>query len=115
MIRRKADGSGEGSRGGHVIGHTKSGKSIYAPNEGHTDAGSADLTQRGHAFAAEHSVGYSASDHFAAHKAIMAEAKKALAAGKTALAYHLGAVASGHKQLAHDRGAYGAAAARGTN
>ena len=30
----KVDGGGEGSRGGHVIGHTSSGKPIYSSNKG---------------------------------------------------------------------------------
>lgn len=109
---RKAE-AGEGSRGGHVIGHTKTGKPIYAPKEGHADAGASDLPHRGQAFAAEHSNGYSKGDHFAAHKVLAAAAKQAKSEGKTALAYHLGAVASGHKQLARGRDAYGATIQKG--
>ena len=30
----KVDGAGEGSRGGHIIGHTSSGKPIYSSNKG---------------------------------------------------------------------------------
>lgn len=47
----------EGSRGGHVIGHTKSGKPIHA-SAAHTGAGSANYTHADH------------KDAAAAHKAV---------------------------------------------
>ena len=113
-VPRKAE-TGEGSRGGKVIGQTKTGKAIYAPHEGHQDAHATDLPHRGQAFAAEHSNGYSKGDHFAAHKILIGAAKKARSEGKTALAYHLGAVAAGHKQLARGQDAYGAKVKKGEN
>lgn len=113
--KRRADTGGEGSRGGNVIGHTKSGKPIYAPRDGHADALAADMPHRGHAFAAEHSDGYSRADHFNAHAALMAMAKAARAEGRTAHAYHLGAVAAGHKHLARGEDAYGARIPKGQN
>lgn len=111
----KADRAGEGSRGGKVIGHTKSGKAIYAPGEGHPDAHAGDLAHRGQAFAGEHSAGYKTSDHHDAHKVLMATAKLARAEGKTAYAYHLGAVAGGHKNIARGQDAYGASVRHGAN
>jgi hypothetical protein len=113
--RHRKAGGGEGSRGGKVIGHTKSGKPIYAPHDGHEDAHSADLPHRGQSFAAEHGSGYSKGEHFEASKALMGEAKKARSEGKTALAYHLGAVSAGHKQLARGEDAYGAKVKKGQN
>jgi hypothetical protein len=105
--RRKAGTGGEGSRGGVVIGHTKNGHPIYAPHEGHHDAGSSDLVGKGHEFAGEHSTGYKRADHFQAANAILKKANEARAAGKTSLAYHLGAVAAGHKNLARGKGPLG--------
>ena len=113
--KAKADRGGEGSRGGHVIGHTKSGKPIYAPKEGHPDAGAGDLPHRGQAFAGEHGAGYSRQDHYDARKILMATAKLARAEGKTAHAFHLGAIASGHKNIARGHDAYGASVKRGQN
>jgi hypothetical protein len=109
--RRRSGSAGEGSRGGHVIGHTKSGKPIYAPREGHADASAADLTQRGWQSAKENGQGYSRQDHYDAAKALKVAAKQALAQGKTAHAYHMGAIAGGHKNHARGADAYGAKAA----
>jgi hypothetical protein len=113
--RRYAGGGGEGSRGGKVIGHTKSGKPIYAPHDGHEDAAAPDLPHRGQTFAADHSTGYSKADHFGAAKALATAAKAARAAGNDRLAFHLGAVAAGHKQLARGRDPYGAKVRPGAN
>ncbi len=113
--RKLADRGGEGSRGGQVIGHTRSGKPIYAPRDGHPDASSSDLAHRGQAFAGEHAAGYTRADHHDAHRTILEAAKQARAEGRSSHAFHLGAVASGHRQIARGQDAYGARITRGGN
>ena len=48
----KGDRSKEGSRGGHVIGHTSSGKPIYASHAGNFKAHTKDWSKQDHADAA---------------------------------------------------------------
>lgn len=70
----KAAKSGEGSRGGHVIGHTKSGKPIYG------DAFGTDKQF------AEHHKGWSAMDHYDAEHAHRSKAHH----GDSAFHEHMG-------------------------
>jgi len=37
---------GEGSRGGHVIGHTRSGKPVYASSSGHASSDVANYSEK---------------------------------------------------------------------
>ncbi|MGH9649848.1 MAG: hypothetical protein ACRD3I_05200, partial [Terriglobales bacterium] len=62
MAKADGDRSGEGSRGGHVIGHTKSGKAIYAASAELAEVPTFKVPKAQEAHIAQHSD-FSAEDH----------------------------------------------------
>ena len=110
----KSAGHGEGSRGGHVIGHTRSGKPIYgrrhAVNQGH---------KRSDIHANHALVGYTRDDHADAAARHMAAHRRSLAANQPrrarrhlVLSAHHSAIAiapegGGKPQLRGLEGSYG--------
>ena len=93
----KADGAG--SRGGNVIGHTKSGKAIYGNESKHYDG--LKSHHEGHAIELQRRYkSFSATDHQNAHNAHKDEAVEARLEDNTKKASRHEAMASLHKQAA---------------
>lgn len=91
-------GGGEGSRGGHIVGHTSSGQPIYAAAGGAHESKAAEHASHK---AAESG---SAKDHLAAQRAHQVAARARHEAGNAALGAYHERQSQQHARLAGDRG-----------